>query len=72
MKINYEISFKLRMGDGQLTTWNNILPDTFVEVVKMDESHGAVKIESGVRHGLVIGLSRKHVSLPEAVACLVD
>ena len=60
------------MGDGKSTTWNSILPDTFVEIVKMNESHCAVKTESGVRHGLVIGLSRKHVSLPEFVACLVD
>lgn len=60
------------MKDGELTTWYSILPDTFVEVVNMDESHCAVEIESGVRRRLVVGLSRKHVSLPESVACLVE
>ena len=60
------------MEDCDLATWYSMLPDTFVEVVNMDESHCAVKIESGVRHRLVVGLSRKHVSLPESVACLVE
>ena len=60
------------MGDSELTTWNRKLPDTLVEVAKMDESHCTVKTESGVTHWLVIGLSRKHVSFPEFVACLVD
>ena len=60
------------MENGELTAWHSILPDAFVEVVSMDESHGAVKIESGVGHRLVVGLSRKRVSLPESVACLVE
>ena len=60
------------MGDSDLTTWNSILSDALVEVVKMDEPHCTVKTESGVTHWLVIGLSRKHVSFPEFVACLVD
>ena len=63
---------KLIITDSESTTRNSILPDTLVEVVKMDESHCTVKMESGVRHRLVVGFSRKHVFLPEFVACLVN